>query len=260
MRLYRVHPEGSDRIRPAVRRDGDFVATDDPFDAGEGARASEPQPGERLPGAEMVAPVDPSKIVCLGRTFRKHAEELGNEVPEQPLIFLKPPSAVVGPGDPVVVPPESEDVHHEAELAVVVGRRLRRADAEGAGDAIFGYTCLNDVTARDLQQDDRTFFRGKCFDTFCPIGPCVATAETFSPSGRELVGRVDGDVRQRASLERMRLSPAEAVALVSRYVTLEPGDVIATGTPAGVGAVEPGEAVTVAVDGIGDLTNPVVAE
>jgi 2-keto-4-pentenoate hydratase/2-oxohepta-3-ene-1,7-dioic acid hydratase in catechol pathway len=206
----------------------------------------------------LLAPVEPGKIVCVGRNYAAHAAELGNEVPKEPLIFLKPPSAIIGPGDSVVLPPESERVEHEGELALVVGRRCSRLkERENALSYLLGYTCLNDVTARDLQKKDVQFTRAKGFDTFCPIGPHIETE--LDPSDVLVEARVNGELRQRARTSLMVYSIAFLVRWISHAMTLEPGDVIATGTPSGVGPLLAGDTAEVSVGGIGVLRNPVQA-
>ncbi len=213
----------------------------------------------------LLAPVpNPPKIVALGRNYVEHARELGNEATEDPPIFFKPPSSIVGPEEAIVIPPESQEVHHEVELAVVVARRGVRVPAEHALELVGGYTVLNDVTARDLQREDiqrrRPFDRAKSFDTFCPMGPVVVTPRSLpDPDRVRITLRVNGQVRQDASTADMILSVARTIEYVSRYMSLEPGDVIATGTPAGVGPLRPGDVVEAEIEGIGVLRNPVVA-
>lgn len=213
----------------------------------------------------LLAPVPyPPKIVALGRNYVEHARELGNEATEDPPIFFKPPSSIVGPEEAIVIPPESQEVHHEVELAVVVVRRGVRVPAEHALELVGGYTVLNDVTARDLQREDiqrrRPFDRAKSFDTFCPMGPVVVTPRSLpDPDRVRITLRVNGQVRQDASTADMILSVARTIEYVSRYMSLEPGDVIATGTPAGVGPLRPGDVVEAEIEGIGVLRNPVVA-
>lgn len=199
----------------------------------------------------------PSKIVCVGRNYVDHAREMGNEVPKAPLLFLKPPSAVIGDGDPIVLPPASRQVEHEAEIGVVVGRRLRRASAAEAERAIRGFVCLNDVTARDLQKSDGQWSRAKGFDSFCPVGPRVAGGLDWR--GLEVVGRVNGVERQRGTAGQMVFPIPELLAYISHVMTLEPGDIVATGTPAGVGPLRPGDVVEVEIPGVGVLRNPVEA-
>jgi 2-keto-4-pentenoate hydratase/2-oxohepta-3-ene-1,7-dioic acid hydratase in catechol pathway len=207
--------------------------------------------------ADLRAPVRPSKIVCIGRNYAAHAKELGNEVPKEPLLFFKPPSAVIGPGEAVVLPKESERVEHEAELGVVIGRRVRRASREQAMSAIYGYTCVCDVTARDLQKKDGQWTRAKGFDTFCPVGPWIETE--LDPSNLEVKCLVDGTVRQVGRTSQMIFDLASLVSYVSAAMTLEPGDLLVTGTPEGVGPLVPGNRVVVSVEGIGELAFGVVA-
>jgi 2-keto-4-pentenoate hydratase/2-oxohepta-3-ene-1,7-dioic acid hydratase in catechol pathway len=205
----------------------------------------------------LLAPVIPSKVVAVGRNYVEHAEELGNVVPEEPLIFMKPSTSVIGPGDPIPIPPESKRVDHEGELAVVVGRLCRRVTPEEASKYVLGYACGNDVTARDLQEKDDQWTRSKGFDGFCPLGPCVETE--LDPSDVEVACRVNGEVRQSGRTSAMAFPPAMVVSYVSQAMTLLPGDVILTGTPAGVGRLVPGDEVEVEVEGIGVLANPVVS-
>jgi 2-keto-4-pentenoate hydratase/2-oxohepta-3-ene-1,7-dioic acid hydratase in catechol pathway len=214
--------------------------------------------GQPVPLAEvqLLAPVEPSKVVCVGRNYRAHAKELGNEVPAEPLLFLKPSTAVIGPGEAIRYPEQSREVHHEAELAVVIGRPLSRASAVDARLAVFGYTALDDVTARDIQRAEKQFTRAKGFDTFCPVGPWVETA--VDPLDLTIVCRVNGAERQRGSTRDMVVDPFALCAYVSQIMTLLPGDVVATGTPEGVGPIQRGDWVEVEIGGIGLLRNPVV--
>jgi 2-keto-4-pentenoate hydratase/2-oxohepta-3-ene-1,7-dioic acid hydratase in catechol pathway len=213
-------------------------------------------PTYHLSEVSLLAPVAPSKVVCVGRNYRAHAQELGNQVPKEPLIFMKPSTSVIGPGEQIRMPEASKEVHYEAELAVVMGRTLTRATtATEAREAIFGYTCLNDVTARDIQRAEAHFTRAKSFDTFCPVGPVVETE--LDPLDATVTCRVNGEQRQRGSTRDMVFDPYLLVAFVSQVMTLLPGDVIATGTPEGVGALHRGDAVEVEVSGIGVLKNPV---
>jgi len=205
--------------------------------------------GPRLP------PVSPSKIVCVGRNYRAHAAELGNDVPAEPLLFLKPPTALIGPGATIPLPAASSRVEHEGELAVVVGRTLRDASEDEARAGIFGFTIANDVTARDLQRKDVQFTRAKGFDGFCPCGPCVET--DLSPDDLRLTVRVGATLRQDGRTRDMVFPVATLVAYISCVMTLLPGDLILTGTPAGVGPLVPGDVVEVSIDGLGALVNPV---
>lgn len=206
--------------------------------------------------AQLLSPVLPTKVVAVGRNYSDHAAELDNEVPDEPLIFLKPPTSVIGPGTPIVLPPESDEVHHEAELAVVIGRVARRVKAEEASRHILGYTAGNDVTARDLQRSDGQWTRAKGFDTFCPLGPAMETE--LDPAGLGVVCRVNGEVRQEATTNDMVFGVGELIESITQVMTLLPGDVILTGTPAGVGPIVPGDFVEVEIERIGILGNPVV--
>lgn len=210
----------------------------------------------RLNEVQLLAPVLPGKIVCVGRNYAAHAAELGNEVPKEPLIFLKPPSAIIGPGEAIVLTSYSHQVEHEGELALVVGRRCSHLDDESDPlTYLLGYTCLNDVTARDIQKAETLFDRAKGFDTFCPIGPYIETE--LNPRDALVETRVNGTVRQSGRTSLMIYPVVFLVRWISRMMTLEPGDVIATGTPAGVGPLQPGDNVEVSVSGVGRLQNPV---
>jgi 2-keto-4-pentenoate hydratase/2-oxohepta-3-ene-1,7-dioic acid hydratase in catechol pathway len=200
----------------------------------------------------------PSKIVCVGRNYAEHARELGNAVPERPLLFFKPPSALIACGEAIVLPAASARVEHEAEIGVVLGRRLRHASPSEAEAAIGGYTCVNDVTARDLQKTDGQWARAKGFDTFCPAGPAVVTGLDWRTL--EVIGRVNGVERQRGATGQMMFSIPALLSYISGIMTLEPGDLVATGTPAGVGPLVPGDVVEVEIPGVGILSNPVRSE
>ena len=207
--------------------------------------------------ATFVAPLRPGKVVCVGRNYRAHAKELGNEVPTEPLLFIKPQTAVIGPHEAILLPRQSQRVEHEGELAVLIGTRLHDGTPGQAREAIFGYLCANDVTARDLQKQDVQFTRGKGFDTFCPLGPWVTT-ERPGPDAAVTV-RVNGTQRQRGFFRDMVFGIDELVAFISGIMTLEPGDVVLTGTPEGVGPLLDGDTVEVEIDGIGTLQNGVRA-
>lgn len=196
----------------------------------------------------------PSKIVCVGRNYAEHAREFGNPVPAEPLLFLKPPSSLVGPGEPILLPPQSSRVEHEAEIAVVVGRRLRFVSPEEAEAGIGAIACANDVTARDLQKSDSQWARAKGFDTFCPVGPSVAGLDWRS---LEIIGRVNGQERQRGRSADMVFPIPELLAYISGIMTLEPGDLVLTGTPAGTSELHDGDVVEVEIPGVGILSNPV---
>jgi len=219
--------------------------------------ATAPEAPLALSGLRLLAPCTPTKIVAVGRNYRAHAAELGNTVPTQPLLFLKPPSALIGPGEAIELPPQSARVEHEGELGVVVGRRLRDASPEQAAAAVFGATCVNDVTARDLQRSDVQFTRAKGFDTFCPVGP--ALVELPSLDDLAIRTRVNGAVRQNARTRDMVFPVATLLSFISSVMTLEPGDLVVTGTPEGVGPLVAGDVVEVEIETIGVLSNPVRA-
>ena len=210
-----------------------------------------------LAGAMLLCPVRPSKIICVGRNYREHATELGNEVPAEPLIFLKPPSSLLAPGENILRPRLSQRVDHEGELGVVIGKTCRKlGDGEDVRPFILGYTCVNDVTARDLQKKDGQWTRGKGFDTFCPVGPLV-NDEIDPWAGVAIETRVNGELRQNGST-RDFIFPLDAVIRhIAQVMTLLPGDLIATGTPSGVGPLLAGDVVEVTIPGIGTLRNPV---
>ncbi|HVT43587.1 MAG TPA: fumarylacetoacetate hydrolase family protein [Thermoanaerobaculia bacterium] len=210
-----------------------------------------------LRSEHLLAPVLPGKIVAVGRNYAEHARELGNLPPAEPILFLKPPSAVLAPGGAIEIPPESERVDYEGELAVVIGRRARRIPSARWRDYVLGFTCANDVTARDLQKKDVQFTRGKGFDTFAPLGPCIET--DLDVSDLSIMTRVNGALRQSGSTSQMIFPPGALLELITAVMTLEPGDVVLTGTPAGVGPLHAGDLVEVEIEGIGVLQNSVVA-
>ena len=250
MRLVRFRH--GDRIATASL-EGEFVR---PL---RGTFFEDPVPtGEEIPigDVRLLAPVLPSKVVAVGKNYSLHAEEMGGEVPEEPVLFIKPSTAVIGPGDPIPCPALSDRVEHEAELAVVVGRLARRVSIEDAGRFLLGYACANDVTARDLQRRDEQWTRSKSFDGFCPLGPWVETE--FDPSDAAVECRVNGETRQAGRTSQMVVGPAELLSFITRVMTLLPGDVVLTGTPAGVGPLRPGDEVEVEIEGIGTLKNDVV--
>ncbi len=212
-----------------------------------------------LPEVTLLAPCEPTKIVAIGLNYRDHAKEIGAPLPEEPLIFLKPASAVIGPDEAIRYPAMSRRVDYEAELGVVIGRTARHVAEAAAPDYIFGYTCVNDVTARDLQQKDGQWTRSKSFDTFAPLGPWVET-EIADPDNLTVEGFLNGQRRQHSTTRNLAFSVAALVSFISRIMTLLPGDVIATGTPAGIGPMAVGDVVEVKVEGIGTLENRVVAD
>ena len=217
------------------------------------------EPSVGLAGAKLLPPVAPSKIVCVGRNYKEHAAELGNSMPEEPLLFLKAPSAVIGDGDAIELPRASQRVEHEGELAVVIGRRCRKIrDTEDPLSYILGYTCANDVTARDLQRKDVQFTRAKSFDTFCPVGPFIVTG--LDPLDLLVETRVNGELRQSGRTSALAFPMPLLIRGISYIMTLEPGDLISTGTPAGVGPLLDGDTVEVSVEGVGTLRNPVRAK
>jgi 2-keto-4-pentenoate hydratase/2-oxohepta-3-ene-1,7-dioic acid hydratase in catechol pathway len=215
-----------------------------------------------------VLPIErPQKIVCIGQNYRDHVAEQKGTLPERPLLFAKWPNTLIGPGDPIVIPPITEQVDYEAELGVVIGARVQRVSVENALEAVAGYVCLNDVSARDLQFGDGQWVRGKSLDTFCPVGPELVPAAAISdPQALGIRAILNGEVMQESTTQNMVFGVAEIVAFISQAITLEPGDLIATGTPGGVGIfrdppvlLKPGDEITIEIDGIGALTNPVVA-
>jgi 2-keto-4-pentenoate hydratase/2-oxohepta-3-ene-1,7-dioic acid hydratase in catechol pathway len=222
-----------------------------------------------LEEVRLCAPIArPPKIVCLGRNYRDHAEEQGAKIPEAPLLFAKAPTAVIGPDQPIVIPKGSTKVDFEGELALVIGRRTSRADEKQAAEAIFGYTCLNDVTEREAQSREKQWFRAKSMDTFAPLGPCITTSdEVGDPLDLNLTTRVNGEVMQSGTTGDLIFQPVDIVIFASRNITLEPGDIISTGTPGGVGVfrdpqvfLKAGDVVEIEIDKIGTLSNPVVDE
>ncbi len=237
------------------------VRGDEVFALPEGPFESSLDPGDRLGflgDLELLAPTVPTKIVCVGRNYVAHAAEHGAEVPREPLLFLKPPSSVLGPGAAIELPPLSARVEHEGELAVVIGQRCRNVSSAEAWRYVLGVTCGNDVTARDLQRADSQWTRGKGFDTFCPLGPWIVTGLTETDAADlDLCCRVNGEVRQRGNTGHMVFPPAELVAAITAVMTLEPGDVVMTGTPAGVGPLSAGDVVDVEVERVGTLSNHV---
>jgi 2-keto-4-pentenoate hydratase/2-oxohepta-3-ene-1,7-dioic acid hydratase in catechol pathway len=251
MLLYRFGPEGF------------FAASDE---AGH-VRTLYSDPFETLPGGwefgravrfkelGLMAPVRPGKIVGVGRNYADHARELSNPLPEEPLVFLKSPSSVIGPKSPILLPPESERVDFEGEIAVVMRRRLQRATAAEVLPSVLGVTCACDVTARDLQKRDRTFARAKSFDTFCPLGPSILLDADLG--SLEVVTRINGEEKQRGSASEMTWGIVDLIVYVSQIMTLEAGDVVLTGTPAGVGPLQAGDTVEVEVEGVGVLENSV---
>ena len=210
-----------------------------------------------LASVRLLPPTTPRKIICVGRNYAAHAKEHGADIPEVPLIFLKPPTSLIAHKDTIVLPPQSRQVEHEAELAVVIGRAGRWVTTDEALDLVFGYTVANDVTARDLQRSDGQWTRAKGFDTFCPVGPWIETE--FDPADAVITCHVNGEMRQMASTRDMIFTVKQLIAFVSSVMTLEPGDLLLTGTPAGVSPLNPGDTVEVSIEGLAKLNNPVIS-
>jgi 2-keto-4-pentenoate hydratase/2-oxohepta-3-ene-1,7-dioic acid hydratase in catechol pathway len=211
-----------------------------------------------LPDVRLLAPVIPrSKVVCVGRNYVAHTQELDHDVPEQPLVFMKPNTSVIGPGDPIVYPRQSSNVHYEGELGIVIGRICRDVPAERVDDVIYGYTIGNDVTARDLQESDDQWTRAKGFDSFCPLGPWIETE--LDPSDVVVRTELNGQLKQDSKTSLMIFDVPTIISYITSFMTLLPGDVVLTGTPGGVGPMVPGDDVSVTVEGVGTLTNKVVS-
>jgi 2-keto-4-pentenoate hydratase/2-oxohepta-3-ene-1,7-dioic acid hydratase in catechol pathway len=211
-----------------------------------------------LADVKLLAPSEPTKILCVGRNYVEHAKELGNEVPKIPLIFMKPPSSVISNGETIILPPQSAQVEHEGELVVVIGKRGRHITTENSKKHILGYTVGNDVTARDLQNSDSQWTRAKGFDTFCPFGPWIDTE--FDPADSVVTCRVNGQMRQMASTRDMVFNVGVLISYISSVMTLESGDLIFTGTPSGVGQLKDGDEVSVEIEGLGEIKNKVKSE
>jgi len=252
MKIVRIK-SGDDIAYGIADSEGVLVYNGSPFVAWEPTEIVVP-----WPSVTLLSPVIPTKVMCVGRNYEDHASEMGADVPDEPTIFMKPATSVIGPNAHVIHPPNSSDVQPEAELAVVINRPARNIKAEDASQYIFGYTAANDVTARDLQRRDGQWTRGKGFDTFCPLGPAIETE--LDPLERlAVICRVNGEVRQAGFTSDMVFGVAEIFEYITAFTTLLPGDVILTGTPSGVSRVEPGDLMEVEIDGIGTLTNRLVA-
>jgi 2-keto-4-pentenoate hydratase/2-oxohepta-3-ene-1,7-dioic acid hydratase in catechol pathway len=250
-RFFRIEHEG--QPRHAVEENGEWHLVD-------GDIFGEFRAGRRIAagGHRLLPPVMPSKIVCVGLNYKDHAAEQKKPLPAQPLLFIKPSTCVIGPNDTIRLPTGAGYIHHEAEMAVVIGRRASHVSEKDVGDYVFGITCMNDVTARELQEKGVGYTWAKGFDTFAPIGPCITQGLDYgSTDGLTVEGIVNGTVRQSSSTRELIFPIPMLVALISSIMTLLPGDIISTGTPAGVGALNTGDQVTVRVEGVGELTNPV---
>jgi len=211
-------------------------------------------------GARLLPPCAPSKIVCVGRNYADHAKEFNNPAPTEPLIFLKPPSSLIGSGDVIVLPKSSERVDYEGELGVVIGKRARNVKKADAAAYILGYTCVNDVSARDFQRKDSQWTRGKGFDTFCPVGPCLVPRDEVDLNSLRVRTFLNGEKKQDAPITDMLFDLNVIIEYVSAFMTLEPGDLIATGTPSGVGPLQPGSNIRIEIEGVGVLENTAIAE
>lgn len=252
MKIVRIKA-GDDIAYGVADTEGVLVYAGSPFVAWEPTETVVPWSSVKL-----LSPVLPTKILCVGKNYEDHAVEFDGEIPDEPIIFMKPATSVIGQNDPVVHPAISTEVHHEAELAVVISKPARNVKAEDASQYIFGYTAANDVTARDLQLRDGQWTRAKGFDTFCPLGPAIETE--LDPLERlAVICKVNGEVRQAGFTSDMVFGVAEVLEYITAFMTLLPGDVVLTGTPSGVGKVEPGDVMEVELDGIGTLVNRVVA-
>ena len=253
MKIVRTRSAGDDITYGGVEPEGIRLYRGSPFVAWEPTESIVP-----FDEAALLSPTIPTKVVALGRNYVAHAAEHNVAVPDEPLIFIKPSTTVIGPAAPIRIPPHSQQVEHEAELAIVIGTVAKNVAIEDAGSVVLGYTIGVDVTARDLQRRDGQFTRGKGFDTFCPLGPAIETE--FDPlEGQSIVCRVNGEVRQDGTIADMVFGPAELIAFITGIMTLLPGDVILTGTPEGVGPIRDGDILEVEIDGLGVLRNPVVA-
>ncbi|HYE88227.1 MAG TPA: fumarylacetoacetate hydrolase family protein [Vicinamibacterales bacterium] len=249
-RIYKIKDGSGGRY--AVERDGQWHWLTGDLFGRYGA-------GEAVPAGDhaFMAPVTPSIVVCIGLNYKDHAAEMNKQLPAEPLVFLKPQSSVIGPEDPIRIPSWAGRIEHEAEMAVVIRKRATGVKAADAMDYVLGLTCLNDVTARELQASDVQYSRAKGFDTFCPIGPCIAVG--LDPAALEIEGWVNGERRHHSNTRELIFPVPYLIEHVSRFMTLNPGDVITTGTPSGVGPLKPGDRMKVTLEGVGTLSNPCVA-
>ena len=256
-RLFRIEHEGT--VRHALELDGTYRLIDG--DVFEGLTAPKQRAetvakaGKEVKPARILCPVTPSKVVAIGLNYKDHAAEMNKPLPSEPLMFMKPSTAVIGPGEAIRIPPDVGEIHYEAELGVVMGKRASRVSADNAMEHVLGLTCLIDVTARELQRKDIQYTRAKGFDTFAPIGPCIALG--LDPSALDVEGWLNGERKQASNTRQLVFTVPQIVAFVSSVMTLLPGDVIATGTPSGVGPLKKGDTFTVKINGIGELSSPV---
>jgi 2-keto-4-pentenoate hydratase/2-oxohepta-3-ene-1,7-dioic acid hydratase in catechol pathway len=248
-KIYRVEHEGAARY--ALEQDGSYRLIEGDVFAGPTYKT-----GAVITPKKILAPMTPSKVVAIGLNYKDHAAERNKPLPPEPLMFMKPSTTVIGPGDPIRLPAGAGRVDYEAEMGVVIGKRAYRVPAARAMDYILGVTCINDVTARDLQTKDVQYTRAKGFDTFAPIGPCVAVG--LDPSALDIEGWVNDEKRQSSNTRQLIFPVGEIIAFITSVMTLLPGDVVATGTPAGIGNLKPGDRFTVKIAGIGELSNPVI--
>ena len=256
-RLFRIEHEGTAHY--ALELDGIYRLLDGDVFEGltplkQRAEAAA-KAGKEVKPARILCPVTPSKVVAIGLNYRDHAAEMNKPLPSEPLMFMKPSTAVIGPGEAIRIPPNVGEIHHEAELGVVIGARASRVSADNAMEHVLGLTCLIDVTARELQRKDVQYTRAKGFDTFAPIGPCIAVG--LDPSTLDVEGWLNGERKQASNTRQLIFPVPQIIAFVSSVMTLLPGDVIATGTPSGVGPLKSGDTFTVKISGIGELSNPV---
>jgi 2-keto-4-pentenoate hydratase/2-oxohepta-3-ene-1,7-dioic acid hydratase in catechol pathway len=257
MKLFRVEHEGTPRY--TLESGGAYRLVDgDVFDGAVSPKQlmeTAAKAGTEVRPARILSPVMPSKVVAIGLNYKDHAAEMNKPLPAEPLMFIKPSTAVIGPGEPIRIPPNVGEIHHEAELGVVIGKRATRVSADEAMEHVLGLTCLIDVTARELQRKEIQYTRAKGFDTFAPIGPCIAVG--LDPSALDVEGWLNGKRKQASNTRQLIFTVPQIIAFVSSVMTLLPGDVIATGTPSGVGPLKSGDTFTVKISGIGELSNPV---
>jgi 2-keto-4-pentenoate hydratase/2-oxohepta-3-ene-1,7-dioic acid hydratase in catechol pathway len=253
--VWRIEHQGKPRY--ALENGGGFrlVDGDDSLEDLKQRAASAARSGAEVKPAKILAPVRPSKVVAIGLNYKDHAAEMNKPLPAEPLMFMKPSTAVIGPGETIRIPANVGEIHHEAELGVVIGKKASRVSADNAMEHVLGLTCFIDVTARELQRKEIQYTRAKGFDTFAPVGPCIAI--DADPAALDVEGWLNGERKQASNTRQLIFSVPQIIAFVTNVMTLLPGDVIATGTPSGVGPLKSGDTFTVKIEGIGELTNPV---